>query len=150
MCTCTCNSFSFLLIFICSIISQVIMMVLNTFDCNVDATLLALLWLQTVFSLLCIFFICLPMLYSLSKLFYLHVVPSLFLFVFSLYIAYFFMIHHDTCSIYSNDMQPLINAAMFSQGIIPVLSFIVASGELNKSCRKTSYKKMNAFDTEED
>lgn len=147
---CTCNSFTFLLIFLCSIVNQVIMMVINSFDCNVDAALLALLWIQTVFSILCIFFICLPMLYSLSKLFYLNVVPSLFLFLFSLYIAYFFMIHLDTCIVYSNDMQPLINAAMFSQGIIPVLSFIIASRELSKSCGRSTYKKMNAFDTDED
>ena len=147
---CTCNSFSFVLIFICSIINQVIMMVINTFDCNVDATLLALLWLQTVFSLVCIVFICLPMLYSLTKLFYLHVLPSLFMFIFSLFVTYFFIMHHDICIIYSNDMQPLVNAAMFSQGIIPVLSFIVVSGQLNTSCRKNNYKKMNAFDREED
>lgn len=147
---CTCSSFSFLLIFICSVISQVIMMAANAFDCDVDDALLTLLWLQTIFCLLSIVYVCLPLLYSITKLFYLNILPSLFIFVFSLYLAYFFIANNSTCSVYSNDMQPLLNAAMFSQGIIPVLAFIVCSGELNKSCRTTTYKKMNAFDTEED
>lgn len=147
---CTCSSFSFLLIFICSVISQVIMMAVNAFDCDVDSVLLTLLWLQTIFCLLCIVFMCLPLLYSITKLFYLNVLPSLFIFVFSLYVAYFFIANNSTCSVYSNDMQPLFNAAMFSQGIIPVLAFIVCSGELSNSCTNKTYKKMNAFDTEED
>ena len=150
MCLCSCASLTFFVIFICSLINQVIFMVLNSLNCDIDNILLTILWFQTVFSFFVILYMCIPGLRSLTKLFYLHLLPSFILFVLSLYVAYTFIENTTFCIVYGNDMQPLINAVLFSQGVIPILSLIVFSNDLRKSCGKKSYKKMDAYDTDED
>ena len=150
MCLCTCTAFSFFIIFLCSLINQVIFMVLNSLNCDIDTMILTVLWLQTIFSFFINVYICIPGLRSLTKLLYLHLLPSLILFLLSLYVAYALMKNPTTCIIYGNDMQSLINAVLFSQGVIPILAIIVLSNDLRKSCGKKSYKKMDAYDTDED
>ena len=125
-------------------------MVLNSLSCDIDTMILTVLWLQTIFSFFINVYICIPGLRSLTKLLYLHLLPSLILFLLSLYVAYALMKNPATCIIYGNDMQSLINAVLFSQGVIPILAIIVFSNDLRKSCGKKSYKKMDAYDTDED
>ena len=125
-------------------------MVLNSLNCDIDTMILTVLWLQTIFSFFINVYICIPGLRSLTKLLYLHLLPSLILFLLSLYVGYALMKNPTTCIIYGNDMQSLINAVLFSQGVIPILAIIVLSNDLRKSCGKKSYKKMDAYDTDED
>jgi len=125
-------------------------MVLNSLSCDIDTMILTVLWFQTILSFFINVYICIPGLRSLTKLLYLHLLPSLILFLLSLYVAYALMNNPATCIIYGNDMQSLINAVLFSQGVIPILAIIVFSNDLRKSCGKKSYKKMDAYDTDED
>ena len=150
MCLCSCTSIAYLIIFFSSLINQVVFTVLNSLNCDVDYNILTVLWLQTIISFFTIVYLCIPGLHTLTKIFFLHLLPSLSLLVLSLYAAYTLMQNSTVCIVYGNDLQLLINAALFSQGIIPILSIIILSHDATKSCEKKNYKKMSAYDTDEE
>lgn len=150
MCLCSCSSIAYLIIFLSSLINQVVFVVLNSLNCEVDNGILTILWLQTIISFFTLVYLCIPGLRTLTKLFFLHLLPSLLLLVLSLYAAYTLMQDSTVCSVYGNDLQPLINAALFCQGIIPILAIIIFSNDTTKSCKKKTYEKMSAYDTDEE
>jgi len=151
MCMCSCSSCSYGIILVCSVINQVIFTVLQTMDCDIGNHVLPLLWVQTVVAFASIIYLCVPGLRMLTKMLYLHLLPSLLLLALSLSLAYLFMHETTACTIMGNDVQPLLNAAYFCQGVVPILAFIVFSDDLNKSCRGTAkYKKMNALQRDEE
>jgi len=145
MCFVGCNCFAFFLAFACSLFVQVVYMVLQGMNCALDTTMIGILWFQTFISLFCIIYICVPGLKMLTKLIYLHLIPTLVLFIISIYISHDFLTYESDCTIYGHDMKPLINSMYFCQGIIPVLSILILSNDLRKSCtgKKSGYVRQS-------
>ena len=145
MCLIGCNCFAFFAAFVCSLFVQVVYMLLKTMNCNLDAAMIGILWFQTMIALFCVIYICVPGLKMLTKLLYIHLIPTLMLFIISIYVSHEFFTYESECTISGHDMAPLINAMYFCQGIIPVLSILILSNDLRKSCtrKKSGYVRQS-------
>ena len=120
---------------------QVVYIVLQGMDCQFHSSgTVGLLWLQTLISLSAVVYVCIPGLRMITKILYLHLLPSFILFLLSSYISYVFLQEESECRVYGHDMRPLVNAMFFAQGVVPVVSILILSNDLRKVCYTKSKK----------
>ncbi len=149
MCLVGCNCFSFFIAAVCSLFVQVTYIVLKTFHCDFGKTdVVGILWLQTIVSVFACIYVCLPGLKMVTKIIYLHFLPTILLLCLSTYVSFYFLYLETECNIYGHDMKTLLNAMYFAQGVVPVVSILIFSNDLRKSCSRktnTTTKKINEF-----
>ena len=156
MCLVGCNCCSFFIALACSLFVQVVYIVLKTFHCDFGSTdVVGVLWFQTLIALFTTIYVCVPGLKFITKLLYLHLIPTFLLLVLSSFVALTFLNLEMDCNIYGNDMRPLLNAMLFAQGVVPGVSFLIFINDVQNSCsRKPEKQKLSEFpkfrDNEED
>lgn len=156
MCLVGCNCCSFFIALVCSLFVQVVYIVLKTFHCDFGSTdVVGVLWFQTLIALFTTIYVCVPGLKFITKLLYLHLIPTFLLLILSSYVAVVFLNLDTDCNVYGNDMRPLLNAMFFAQGVVPVVSFLIFINDIRISCKRTpKHQKLSEFpkfrDNEED
>lgn len=142
---CGCYCISYFIAVLCAVVVQVLYGVMAGLGCQLPGGLLWLLWFQTVVSCGAVVYVLVPGLKMITRLLYLHFLPSISLLLVSGYLSYRFM-EHVECHVYDTDVQPLLNAMNFAQGVIPVISVIVLSNDVRQSCKRAVYRETSSVD----
>ena len=156
MCLVGCNCCSLFISLVCSLFVQVVYIALKTFHCDFGSTdVVGVLWFQTLIAVFTTIYVCIPGLKFITKLLYLHLIPTFLLLILSTYVAVVFLSLETDCNVYGHDMRILLNAMFFAQGVVPVVSFLIFLNDARTSCkRKPTREKVSEFpkfrDNEED